>query len=143
MEPKEITRWMLWDLSPEPSLVILVVDDSEDDELTAAIAREKMVPSSGFGGVWGTGQRDGYWLIGFRLIELGGGLEREWFTSNIHRPLLEAVLEVPHLVAIVPGEIAGSAKTAEAIAPRLEGSMMVEVDSASQAVAEVLAERDD
>jgi hypothetical protein len=143
MKPKEMNRWMLWNLAPEPSLLILVVDDSHDNELTAAIAREDIVPSSNFGGVWGTGQMDGNWLIAFRLIELGGGLDREWFTSNIHRSLLEAVVEVPHLVAIVPKEIAGDATTAESIALRLGGSMVVQVDDRSEAVAEVLAERDD
>lgn len=53
----------------------------------------------------------------FHLIQLGGGVERHWFTDNIHRPLLEAVLDVPHLGAIVPEEIAGDAESPEEIAP--------------------------
>jgi hypothetical protein len=140
MKSKEIVRWMPWGRAPEPSILIRVVDDTDDDELTAAIAGENIVPSSSFGGVWGTGQRDDYWLIAFRLVQLGGGLDREWFTSNIHRPLLEAIVEVP---TWSPEEIAGDAKTPESIALRFGGSMIVQVDDRSDAVAEVLAERDD
>jgi hypothetical protein len=90
----------------------------------------------------GNGQADGYWLVAFQLVDLGGGVERQWFT-NIDRPLLEAVPDVPHLVAIVPEEIAGDAKTAEEIAPRFGGSLILEVDTATPQVAKLLAERDD
>jgi hypothetical protein len=138
-----MTRWMLWLREGEPSIIIVVVDDSADDELTAIFAREDHVPSASFGGVWGNGQADGHWLVAFQLVEIGGGVERQWFTSNIHRPLLEAVLDVPHLVAIVPEEIAGDAMTAEEIAPRFGGALILEVNTASPQVAEILAERDD
>jgi hypothetical protein len=121
---------------------VLVVDDSSDDELAAVIAVEGIVPSPNFGGVWGGGQKDGDWLVGFRLIQLGGGVERQWFTSNIHRGLLTAVLEVPHLVSVMPSEIAGDATTVEAMLPRLGGSLILQVDHASPQVAEILAERD-
>lgn len=135
---------MLWEREGEdPSILILVVDDSEDHELTAIIAKEDHVPSPNFGGVWGSGQKDGYWLVAFQLIQLGGGVERQWFTSNIHRPLLEAVLDVPHLVAIMPKEIAGNAKSPEEIAPRFGGALILEVDTESPHVAEILTERDD
>jgi hypothetical protein len=137
-----MTRWMLWLREGESSIIIVVVDDSADDELTAIFAREDQIPSAGLGGVWGSGQAGGHWLVAFQLVELGGGVERQWFTSNIHRPLLEAVLDVPHLVAIVPEEIAGDAKTAEEIAPRFGGALILEVDSASPQVAEILTERD-
>jgi hypothetical protein len=143
MEPIEIVRWMVWPREDEPSIVILVVEDVNDDELTSVLAREDHVPSPNFGGVWGSGQQDGYWLVAFHLVELGGGIERRWYTSNIHRPLLEAVLEVPHLVAIVPSEIAGDARTAEEIAPRFGGALILEVVTRSPQVAEILAQRDD
>jgi hypothetical protein len=142
MEPTEITRWMLWPDAGGLAILILVVDDSNDDELTGIFAREDVVPSEHFGGVWGSGQRDGCWLVSFQLVELGGGVERQWFTDNIHRPLLEAILEVPHLVAIVPEELAGDASTAEDIAPRLGGALILQVDSASPQVGEILAERE-
>jgi hypothetical protein len=134
---------MLWLRDDEPSIIILVIDDSEDDELIGVIAREDHVPSPNFGGVWGSGQSRGHWLVAFHLIQLGGGVERQWFTDNIHRPLLEAVLDVPHFVAIVPKEIAGDAKSPEEMAPRFGGSLILEVDTASPQVAEILAERND
>lgn len=134
---------MLFSPSEEPGLIMLVIDDSEDDEITAQIASEEIVPSPNFGGVWGTGQRDGVWLIAFQLIELGGGLERQWFTDNMNRELLEAVLTVPHYVALMPSEVAGDARTVEDVLPRLGGSMIVQVDDRSPQVERVLAERDD
>jgi hypothetical protein len=141
MKPTELIRWMLLPRNEGPSIIILVVDDSEDDELIAILAREDGVPSPNFGGVWGSGQADGNWLVGFHLIQLDGGVERQWFTDNIHRPLLEAVLDVPHLVAIVPEEIAGEAKTAEEIIPRFGGALILEVEDHSPQVAKILAER--
>lgn len=142
--PHEVERWALMGTPDADDLmIILVVDDSEDDELTGAVARESNVPADHFGGVWGTGQRDGHWLIAFQLIELGGGLERTYVTDNIHRELLDAILDVPHLVAIMPSEIAGAATTLEDMAPRIGGAMIVEVQEFSQEVARVRAERDD
>jgi hypothetical protein len=134
---------MLWHRDDDSSIVILVVDDKDDDELANVFAREDRVPSSNFGGLWGSGRMDGNWLVAFQLVELGGGLEREWFTNNIHRPLLKAILDVPHLVAIVPEEIAGDARTAEEFAPRFGGALVLEVESRSEPVAQILAERDD
>jgi hypothetical protein len=140
-EPAEIVRWMLLEPPNDRPIIVLVVEDAEDDEVTAVVAREDHVPSRHFGGLWGTAQRDGSWLIAFRLIELGGGIERTWVTDNLHRELLEAILVVPHLVAIMPHEIAGEAHTAAAVKPRLGGSLMVGVDERSPQVAKVLAER--
>src|SRR4051794_13131522 len=118
--PREIEHYMLMEtVDYDALMIILVVDDSDDDELTAIVARENMVPSDNFGGLWGTGQRDGFWLIGFQLIELGAGdegIQRQFFTDNIHREFLDAILDVPHLVAIMPSEIAGDARTAETVA---------------------------
>lgn len=141
---REVDRWMLMG-TPDGGqmMVILVVDDSDDDALTAAIAREGMVPADHFSGLWGTGERDGAYLIGFRLIEHGGGIEREFFTGNIHRELLDAILVVPHLVAIMPREIAGDTNDPEGIAHRLGAAMIVEVQHRSPQVGKVRAERDD
>jgi hypothetical protein len=141
--PQEVERWMLLARENEPSVIVLVVDDSADDEITARVASEGTVPSKHFGGVWGTGQRDGVWLLAFQLIELGGGIERQWVTDNIHRELLEAILEVPHYVALMPSEIAGDARILEDALPRLGGSLFVQVDHRSPQVEQVLAERDD
>lgn len=145
VQPLEIVRWAL--LLPDSGpIIVLVVDDSDDDELAGIIASEDMVPAEHFGGVWGTAQRDGHWLVGFRLVELGArtdGIERAWITDNIHRELLETILTVPHLVAILPAELAEDFQTGEDLLPRLAGSLMVEVEDRSPQVAEVLAERGD
>jgi hypothetical protein len=143
-EPMQIERWML--LGPgedRPGVIVLVIDDDDDDEVIATVAAEGIVPSNNFGGVWGTGERDGNWLVAFHLIELGGGLERRWFTDNIHRELLEAILDVPHYVALLPSEFAGDAKTLNDVVPRLGGALFVQVDDRSVPVARVLEERGD
>ena len=76
-------------------------------------------------------------------FEKGVVTELQFFTDNVHRELLEAILEVPHLVAVLPRELAGDANTYEDMAPRLGGSLMIEVQDRSPQVAKVLAERND
>jgi hypothetical protein len=125
------------------SVIVLVVDDTHDDEVAHAIAREDMAPSVNFGGVWGAGERDGNVVVGFALIQLGGGLERQWYTANIQRELLEAILDVPHTVAIMPREIAGGAKTLQEVAHRFGGSLLVEVEHRSPQVEQALGDRGD
>jgi hypothetical protein len=127
----------------EQSIVVVVVDDSDDDELAAVFASDNIVPTDRFGGIWGSGQRDGYWLVALALIERGGGLERQWVTDTVNRRLLETIVNVPHLVALMPAEIAGDAQTVEAIVPRLGGALIFEVEHHSPQVARILAERDD
>ena len=141
MVAHEAKQWLILPGGEDRKIITLVVDDSGDDELTSVIARGDTVPSPNFGGVWGNGERNGNWLVGFRLIELGGGMEREWFTDKLHRPLLDAILEVPHFVAIMPEEIANDASTEEDFLLRLGGSLIIQVDDRSPQVAEVLAER--
>ena len=141
--PPEIVRWALLAPPGQLPIVVLVIDDSADDEVTSAVAEERRVPSDRFGGLWGSGQRNGNWLVAFMLIEHGGGLERQWFTDNIHRELLEAALEVPHLVALLPAEIASDFKTGAELIPRLGSALFVQVDTPSPQVAEILSERDD
>lgn len=141
--PIEVEQWMLMVAPESGTLIVLVVDDQDDDELTAAVARENQVPADGCTGSWDAGERDGCWLLAFRLVDRSGGWEREFVTDNIYRELLDAVLDVPHLVVIMPREIAGDARTAEEIAPRVAGSLLVEVAQRSPRVAQVRAERDD
>jgi hypothetical protein len=76
-------------------------------------------------------------------MERGDGIEREFFTDNIHRALLEAILDVPHLVAILPSELAGNAKTLADVKPRLGGSLIAEVQERSPQVERVLVEHSD
>lgn len=127
-------------------IIVLVVDDTHDDELASVVARENIVPAEHFGGVWGAGQRHGNWTVGFVLIELGAGddgIERQFVTDNIHRELLDAIRDVPHYVAIMPTEIAGDARPFNDIAPRFGGALIVECDKRSPQVERVRAERDD
>jgi hypothetical protein len=143
MRPAEMVRWMLLHPEGEASIIVVVVDDNEDDELAALFATEDSVPSDRFGGLWGSGRREGFWLVALHLIEYGGGIERQWFTDNIDRPLLETILDVPHLVALVPQELAGDAETLDDILPRLGGALIFEVSDRSPQVARILAERSD
>jgi hypothetical protein len=122
-------------------MIILVVDDGDDHELTSVLAEEEHVPSRRFGCEWGTGRCDGRWLVGLRLFKPGGGLERLLFTEDVDRELLEATLDVPHVVAIVPQAIARDAKAATAVLPRLSKCLVVEVDQRSAHVARLLAPR--
>lgn len=140
---REMDRWMLIDRPENESVIVLVVDDEDDDEITAAAAAENRVPSHRFGGVWGTSAKDGNWVVGFRLTELGAGdsgLERIYWTDNLHRELLEAIVEVPHLVALLPRELAGDPRALEDLIPRLGGAIHVLVDDRSPQVERVLAE---
>jgi hypothetical protein len=127
----------------DPSIIVIVIDDSADDDVASIVAREDRVPSPRFGGAWGATDSDGDQLITFRLVELAGGIERVWYTSQIDWMLLDAILEVPHLVAVMPEEIAGDATTVGDMLPRLGGSLMLEVPDASPQVAQVRAERQD
>lgn len=141
--PQDIDRWFLLTPDDQPPVIALVIDDGQDDEVTAAVAEETMVPSDRFDGLWGSGERDGHYLLAFRLIETAGGVERTWTTDNIHRPLLEAILTVPHLVALLPKELAGDGRTLDDLLPRLQAALYVEVEERSPQVAHVLAERGD
>lgn len=143
-EPKqlEMLRWMGLAAPDELPIIVLVVEDRDDDELVAIIARERHVPSPHFRGVWGAGRHDGQRIVALQLIDLNGGTERRWFTRDIRRELLQMILVVPHLVAIMPREMAGDANTAETVLPRLAGSLLAQVDEGSPPVAEVLAQLD-
>lgn len=144
-DAQELVRWALFNRADE-SIIVLVVDDENDDTFASLAARENHVPSDRFGGVWLSAQEDDHWLVVFQLIEIGAGpsgITRTWYTSNIHRELLEAVLKVPHFVALMPAEIAGDATTADDMLPRLGGSIFVEVSDRSPFVEQILAQRDD
>jgi hypothetical protein len=141
--PLEIVRWMGLASPSELPIIVIVVDDRDDDELVAIIARERDVPSPRFGGVWGGGRRDGRSVVALQLTDLDGGAERRWFTQDIRRELLEMILVVPHLVAIMPQEVAGDANSAESVIPRLGASLIAQVSSASPEVAEALRELGD
>ena len=139
-QDSELVRWALMLVPDGPSTIIVVVDDSDDDELASAVAREDRVPSHNFVGAWGSSEDDGESLVVFQLIQLDGGLERQWSIENTHRQLLDAILDVPHYVSIMPAEIAGEATTLEAMVPRLGGSLIVGVEDRSTQIEQLLAD---
>lgn len=79
------------------------------------------------------------WLI--ELDAAADGVERTWVTDNLHRPLLEAILTVPHMVALLPLEFAKDLAGLDDLLPRLGGALMILVEDRSPQVAAVLAAR--
>jgi hypothetical protein len=140
---EQISYWGILKHSGQ-DVIVLVVDDSDDDVLIHLQASENAVPSPRFGGIWLAGQEDGHWTVVFRLIELGAGplgIDRRWSTAYFDEELLSAILFVPHLVAILSEELADNARTLDAILPRLQAALYVEVEHQSPSIATVLAER--
>jgi len=132
-------RWIVCPRSTDLPIVVLVVDDGDDHDLAAVLAQNH-VPNNGFRGEWGAGQGNGRWLVGFRLVMPVDCFARLLIT-DVRRELLEAIIDVPHIVAIVAQATAGDASTAAAIALRLGGSLTVEVAHRSAHVARRLAPR--
>jgi hypothetical protein len=102
-----------------PPIIVWVVDDSADDDLAAAIASETAVPSPRFWGVWGTDE-DGA-ALAFRLIDRDTHRERSWWLHAFGPPLLGAVLEIPHIVVVLPREIGDARKLADATSADVVG----------------------
>jgi hypothetical protein len=136
-------RVVRWALDPSPDgrqLILLVVDDGGDDELTAILAHDR-VNGRGFSGEWGTGQRGGRWLVGFRLFEPTAGFQRVLLTDGVDRDLLEAIVDVPHRVALVPQATAGDANAETVLPSHLGRALIVDIEQRSVHVAHLLAPR--
>lgn len=123
-------------------VVILVVDDSEDDELVAEIAQEveaDIVPSQRFGGGWSTQAKlmSKTLLLKFHLIRIGGGMERQWTVPEAPAGILDAISEGPHYVAVLPRELAGD--LTEVNPASVGGAMIVQVVGGSEAVSKARA----
>ena len=108
MEPA--VRCHLIRASGSPPVIVWVVDDSADDDLTSAFARESAVPSPNFWGVSGAGKNGDADAIAFRLVDRDSHRERTWWMDTFGPPLLGAILEVPHIVVVHPREIADALK---------------------------------
>jgi hypothetical protein len=134
-----------WSLPPgDPTLIILVIDDSEDDPFVREIARPD--PDRRSQGQWGSGVRDDHPGLSFHLQERLAaapatmairspppGFDRQWYTRLVSPELLAAVRRVPHRVALMPAEIAGDA-TGDELLSRLGGALIVEVTKSSTQV---------
>jgi hypothetical protein len=137
----EVVRWALTETPESEPFIVLVIADEEDDPIVAAVASENEVPSRRFGGLWGSGEKDGNYLVVFRLIERGlrdHAIERNYWTMNLHRELLDAIVDVPHLVGLLPREFAGELRSLEDLLPRLGAALFVLVEDHSPQVQHVL-----
>lgn len=122
-------------------VIVLVVDDAHDDELVAAIAAERVVPSERFGGAWRAGVvREGdvqrVW-VEFLLIEYGGGMERSWRWQDPPTALYRIAAARDHLVALLPAEYAGHEEgwaSVKDLVQRLLGALIAEVSEPSDAI---------
>jgi len=101
-----------------PPIIVWVVDDSADDDLTGAFARESAVPSPNFWGVWGTGKHGDADTLAFRLIDRDTHRERTWWLDTFGPPLLGAILEIPHIVVVQPRKPAWSARAGRTLRSR-------------------------
>lgn len=115
-------------------MVVFVVDDSQDDELTTAIAEVSNVPADGYGGAWAAQAttQDGLTMVKFVLIRLGSGWERAWTLPSPPAEMLDAITGGAHHVAILPRELASDLD--ELNVASLGGSLIVEAQP-SEAVA--------
>jgi hypothetical protein len=120
--------------APQIPMVVFVVDDSEDDELTTAIAEASNVPADGYGGAWAAQatSKDGLTEVKFVLIRRGGGWERAWTLPSLPADMLDAITGGAHHVAILPRELAGDLN--ELNLASLGGGLIVEAEP-SEAVA--------
>jgi hypothetical protein len=127
-----------------PPIIVWVVDDSADDDLTAAFASESAVPSPRFWGVWGAGNNHDADAIAFRLVDRDTHRERTWWLDAFGPPLVGAILEVPHVVVVQPREIADALKLTDATSAdvvgllrSLRGGLFVRVTDQSDHVREL------
>jgi hypothetical protein len=112
---------------PELPIVVLVVEDSEDDELVSVMAEATDCPATGYGGAWAAQVKPDGLTIKFLLIRLGGGWERAWTFPNPPEQMLDAIGGGPHHVAILPRELAGDL---DKLAPAsLGGSVIIEAQA--------------
>ena len=127
-----------------PPIIVWVVDDSADDELTAAFASETVIPSPRFWGVWGAGAGEGADGLAFRLIDRDTRRERTWWLGVFGPPLVGAILTIPHVVVLQPREIADALKLVDAtsadvvgLVRSLRGGLFVRVTEQSDHVREL------
>jgi hypothetical protein len=133
MRFQELVDWSLVDEADGEPTIVLVVDDSADDALAAALSGGDAAAGRGFSGSWRAGAKDDTPIISFLLLEDDEpGLERAWWTERLDPALLAAAIRVPHQVHLVPRTAAGGEGT--------PAGLRVEVDHASARVAELLAD---
>jgi hypothetical protein len=93
--------------APHLPMVVLVVDDSGDDELAAVIAEATNVPADGYGGGWAAQVTQDTLTVKFILVREGAGWERAWTFPDPPADMLDAITGGEHNVAVLPRELAG------------------------------------
>ena len=83
-------------------IVVLVVDDSKDDELSSLLASGDSVVASELGGTWSAQVNGEQLVIKFHLISRDGAWERQWTYPDPGGGVLDAITSGGHHVAILP-----------------------------------------
>ena len=82
--------------------VVLVVDDSQDGELAAVLAKGQAMTPSGYRGAWSAQVNGERLTIKFHLIRQDEEWERLWTYPEPGGAVLDAIAADSHRVAIVP-----------------------------------------
>jgi hypothetical protein len=77
-------------------VVVIVVEDADDDELTSVFAEATNVPADGFGGAWSAQVDEEGTTAKFHLIRLGGSVERQWTIRPLPAEILTRVINDTH-----------------------------------------------
>jgi hypothetical protein len=82
-------------------LIVLIVDDSGDDELASVLASTEAAAGK-YEGAWSVQVIDERLTIGFRLMQRDNDWEREWTHPEPGASILHAIAARDHHVAVVP-----------------------------------------
>jgi len=82
-------------------LIVLIVDDSRDDELASVLASTETAAGR-YEGAWSVQVIDERLTIGFRLMRRDDEWQREWTHPEPGASMLQAITARDHHVAIVP-----------------------------------------
>lgn len=125
-------------------MVVVVVDDSADDELVEAIARlaesaeSEPVSAVGYDGAWDALDAGDHHTLKFKLARVADLWERAWTYIDPPRELVDAITSGDsHYVAVLPRELAGD--LGDLNVASLAGALIVEVSMPPHAQAAVRA----
>jgi hypothetical protein len=115
-------------------MVVLVIDDSGEDDITAAIAATAAdAPfAHDFSGEWGFFEDRTGSVLRFTLKSAAGAAHRRWLIDH-PRDVMVALLNRDHVVVLMPAEIAGDLSDGvdfSGIPARLKASLLVDVSGA-------------
>jgi hypothetical protein len=106
----------------DPAIIVVVVDDSADDELVSVLARASRVPAADLRASWAFEVTAGQ--VRLTLADPRGGFRRDWHASPLSNPIVSAARE-RHYVAILPEELAGDVSSGVDVR-RLAGAAVVQ-----------------